>query len=45
MDKEKSRARRERKPFYDRFWWLPAAIMGLSIVVSVLALLIAARRQ
>lgn len=43
-EEKKNPARGGKKPFYERFWWLPAAIMGLSVVVSLLALLIAARK-
>ena len=34
MDKEKSRARREKKPFYDRFWWLPDALWVAVVIVQ-----------
>ena len=28
-------------PFYKRYWWLPAAISGAGIVISLLSLLLA----
>jgi hypothetical protein len=42
---KKNQKKAEKEPFRVRFWWLPAAIMGSSIVLSLLTLLIAAMKE